>query len=158
VTTLDTEVLVVGSGAGGAVSAATLAAAGEHVMIVKEGPAVGSDPHPPFSLEEMVGTYRHRGLSAALGSPGRTKPGRAAAPRSAKKRFGHPRDEPAAQRVAGVVASARTVGSTAVSGPGCSAAARSARATTTARPARPPVNNPSSTTPGTGGVQTGSNR
>jgi len=70
VTTLDTEVLVIGSGAGGAVTASALAAAGKDVTIVEEGPAVDPDVHEPFSLEEMVAKYRHRGLSAALGSPG----------------------------------------------------------------------------------------
>jgi len=70
VTTLDTEILVIGSGAGGAVTASALAAAGKDVTIVEEGPAVDPDVHEPFSLEEMVAKYRHRGLSAALGSPG----------------------------------------------------------------------------------------
>jgi choline dehydrogenase-like flavoprotein len=69
-TTLDTEVLVIGSGAGGAVTAAALAAAGRDVMIVEEGPDIDPDAMEPFSLEEMVAKYRHRGLAAALGTPG----------------------------------------------------------------------------------------
>ena len=69
-TTLDTDVLVIGSGAGGAVTAATLASAGRDVTIVEEGPAIDPDAMEPFSLEEMVAKYRHRGLSAALGTPG----------------------------------------------------------------------------------------
>jgi len=69
-TTLDTEALVIGSGAGGAVTAASLAAAGREVTVVEEGPAVDPDADAPFSLDEMVAKYRHRGLSAALGSPG----------------------------------------------------------------------------------------
>jgi choline dehydrogenase-like flavoprotein len=68
--TLDTEVLVVGSGAGGAVTAATLAAAGREVTVVEEGPWVDPDALEPFSLEEMVTKYRNRGPSAALGKPG----------------------------------------------------------------------------------------
>jgi len=68
--TLDTEVLVVGSGAGGAVTAATLAAAGRDVTVVEEGPWVDPDALEPFSLEEMVTKYRNRGPSAALGKPG----------------------------------------------------------------------------------------
>jgi len=69
VRTLDTEVLVVGSGAGGAVTASALSAAGRSVTVVEEGPWVDPDAHEPFSLEEMVAKYRYRGASAALGSP-----------------------------------------------------------------------------------------
>src|SRR5437667_241530 len=39
------------------------------VVVVEEGPWVDPDALEPFSLEEMVAKYRHRGLSAALGSP-----------------------------------------------------------------------------------------
>ncbi len=69
-TTLETEVLVIGSGAGGAVTAATLARAGRSVMVVEEGPWVDPDLVEPFSLDEMVLKYRHQGASAALGTPG----------------------------------------------------------------------------------------
>ncbi len=68
-TRLQTEVLVVGSGAGGAVTAATLAAAGRTVTVVEEGPWVDPDAMEPFSLEEMRAKYRHQGLAAALGAP-----------------------------------------------------------------------------------------
>jgi choline dehydrogenase-like flavoprotein len=67
---LSTEVLVIGSGAGGAVTAARLARAGRTVVVAEEGPWYDADDVEPFSLEEMVAKYRHRGLSAALGSPG----------------------------------------------------------------------------------------
>jgi choline dehydrogenase-like flavoprotein len=70
VTTLDTDVLVIGSGAGGAVTAATLARAGRAVTVVEEGPWIDPDAMEPFSLDEMVAKYRHRGLAAALGAPG----------------------------------------------------------------------------------------
>jgi choline dehydrogenase-like flavoprotein len=66
---LDTEVLVVGSGAGGAVTAATLARAGRTVTIIEEGPWVDPDSTEPFSLEEMRAKYRHGGSCAALGRP-----------------------------------------------------------------------------------------
>ena len=66
---LNTEVLVIGSGAGGAVTAATLAAAGRTVTVVEEGPWIDADALEPFSLEEMVAKYRHHGLAAALGNP-----------------------------------------------------------------------------------------
>ena len=69
-TRLETDVLVIGSGAGGAVTAATLAAAGREVTVVEEGPWIEPDAMEPFSLEEMVAKYRHTGLAAALGSPG----------------------------------------------------------------------------------------
>ncbi|HEY7438319.1 MAG TPA: GMC family oxidoreductase [Acidimicrobiia bacterium] len=69
-TEISTEVLVIGSGAGGAVTASRLARAGCDVVVVEEGPWLDADDVEPFSLEEMVAKYRHRGLSAALGSPG----------------------------------------------------------------------------------------
>lgn len=68
--TLDTEILVIGSGAGGAVTAAVLAAAGRKVTVLEEGPWIDPDAMEPFSLQEMATKYRHQGLSAALGSPG----------------------------------------------------------------------------------------
>ena len=67
--TLSTEVLVIGSGAGGAVTAATLARAGRAVTVVEEGPWVDPDATEPFSLAEMVAKYRHGGSAAALGRP-----------------------------------------------------------------------------------------
>jgi choline dehydrogenase-like flavoprotein len=69
VETLDTEVLVVGSGAGGATTAAMLAEAGRTVLVVEEGPWVDPDEVEPFSLQEMERKYRHHGSSATLGSP-----------------------------------------------------------------------------------------
>ena len=59
--TLDTDVLVIGSGAGGAATAATLATAGRDVTVVEEGPWIDPDALEPFSLEEMA---------AKSGSPG----------------------------------------------------------------------------------------
>ncbi len=67
--TLDTEVLVVGSGAGGATTAAVLAEAGRQVTMIEEGAWVDPDSVEPFSLEEMRLKYRHHGPAAALGSP-----------------------------------------------------------------------------------------
>lgn len=65
---LDTDVLVIGSGAGGAVTAASMARAGRDVTVVEEGPWIDPDVMEPFSLEEMAAKYRHR-PSAALGTP-----------------------------------------------------------------------------------------
>ncbi|QXC62102.1 GMC family oxidoreductase [Aquihabitans sp. G128] len=66
---IDTEVLVIGSGAGGATTAVRLAEAGRSVTIVEEGPEVHPDAVEPFSLEEMVAKYRHGGGAGALGQP-----------------------------------------------------------------------------------------
>jgi choline dehydrogenase-like flavoprotein len=62
-------VLVVGSGAGGATTATVLAEAGRAVTVLEEGPALEPGTVEPFSLEELARSYRHRGSSAALGSP-----------------------------------------------------------------------------------------
>ena len=67
--TIDTDVLIIGSGAGGAVTAATLARAGRTVTVLEEGPWVDPDALEPFSLQEMVAKYRHGGSCAALGRP-----------------------------------------------------------------------------------------
>jgi choline dehydrogenase-like flavoprotein len=66
---LETEVLVIGSGAGGAVTAAILAERGRTVTVVEEGPWIDADAVAPFTLDELVAKYRHHGLAAALGSP-----------------------------------------------------------------------------------------
>ena len=67
--TIQTEVLIVGSGAGGATTAAVLAEAGRSVTMLEEGAWVEPDSVEPFSLEEMRVKYRHHGPAAALGSP-----------------------------------------------------------------------------------------
>ncbi len=68
-TRISTEVLVIGSGAGGATTACRLAEAGRTVTVVEEGPWVRPGTHEPFSLEEMASQYRHRGGAGALGAP-----------------------------------------------------------------------------------------
>ncbi len=68
--TVDTQVLVIGSGAGGAVTAARLAEGGRSVLVAEEGPWYAPDEHAPFSLDEFVARYRHQGACAALGNPG----------------------------------------------------------------------------------------
>lgn len=67
--TIAVEHLVVGSGAGGAITATRLAEAGHDVVILEEGPHVDAATVEPFSLEQMGRQYRHAGVSAALGRP-----------------------------------------------------------------------------------------
>jgi len=66
---IDTDVVVIGSGAGGATTAAVLAEAGRRVIVLEEGPWVDPDSVEPFSLDEFVAKYRHHGSSATLGAP-----------------------------------------------------------------------------------------
>jgi choline dehydrogenase-like flavoprotein len=69
VSSLDAEVLVIGSGAGGATTAMALAEAGLDVLVLEEGPRVAPGSITPFSIREMEVAYRHRGSNAALGNP-----------------------------------------------------------------------------------------
>jgi choline dehydrogenase-like flavoprotein len=64
------EVLVVGSGAGGATTAAVLAEAGLDVVVVEEGEWIEQGEIAPFSLEQMERQYRSGGVTVALGRPG----------------------------------------------------------------------------------------
>ncbi|MAT04584.1 MAG: oxidoreductase [Acidimicrobiaceae bacterium] len=65
----DCDVLVIGSGAGGAPTAAILAEAGFDVLVVEEGPWIEQGEVRPFSLEQMDRQYRNGGLTVALGRP-----------------------------------------------------------------------------------------
>ena len=53
VTDHDAEVLIIGSGAGGATTAALLAEAGVDVLVVEEGTWIEQGVLAPFSLEQM---------------------------------------------------------------------------------------------------------
>ncbi|MBA3286791.1 MAG: GMC family oxidoreductase [Acidimicrobiia bacterium] len=66
---LHADVLVVGSGAGGAPTAAILAESGLDVLVVEEGPLVRQGDVVAFSLEQMDRQYRAGGVTAALGFP-----------------------------------------------------------------------------------------
>jgi choline dehydrogenase-like flavoprotein len=62
-----TQVLVIGSGAGGAITAATLAEAGYEVLIAEEGPAVDTArlaTHTPGAMRLL---YRNGGMAPILG-------------------------------------------------------------------------------------------
>ncbi|CAB4871314.1 unannotated protein [freshwater metagenome] len=65
----DAEVLIIGSGAGGATTAALLAEAGFDVLIVEEGDWVEQGTVVPFSLDQMNRQYRSGGVTVALGLP-----------------------------------------------------------------------------------------
>ena len=65
----DCQVLVVGSGAGGATTAAILAEARLDVLVVEEGDWIEQGSVVPFSLEQMDRQYRSGGVTVALGRP-----------------------------------------------------------------------------------------
>lgn len=64
---LSTEVLVIGSGAGGATVAATLAEAGRSVLVLEEGPDADGRALATNGPEAMQTLYRNAGLSPILG-------------------------------------------------------------------------------------------
>ena len=68
-TSLQTEVLVIGSGAGGSTTAARLAAAGRTVTIVEEGPWVDPDARRAVLARGDGREVPPRGSCAALGRP-----------------------------------------------------------------------------------------
>ncbi|WP_058041701.1 FAD-dependent oxidoreductase [Streptomyces roseifaciens] len=68
--TCDSDVLVVGSGAGGSVVARELAAAGRQVTVLEEGPRVGTDRIAAATpAENMRRLYRQGGLTPVFGTP-----------------------------------------------------------------------------------------
>ncbi len=66
---MEADVLVIGSGAGGATTATVLAEAGLDVLVVEEGSWVEQGAVVPFSLEQMDQQYRAGGVTVALGMP-----------------------------------------------------------------------------------------
>ena len=63
------DVVVVGSGPGGSVTACLLAEAGRNVLLVEEGPMLPLESCHPFTRDEMVQKYRNGGVTAAIGNP-----------------------------------------------------------------------------------------
>jgi len=63
------DTLIVGSGPGGAMTAALLAEAGVDVLLVEEGAHLSVDSSPDHSLAQMDEKWRSGGLTAALGNP-----------------------------------------------------------------------------------------
>ena len=64
---LRAEIVVVGSGPGGAITACLLAEAGRDVLLIEEGEFLSLDSCAPFSKVEMLQKYRNGGQTVALG-------------------------------------------------------------------------------------------
>ena len=62
--TLDADVVVVGSGAGGGVVAADLASAGRDVLVLEAGPFVDESTMPSDELDAFARLYLNHGLLA----------------------------------------------------------------------------------------------
>jgi choline dehydrogenase-like flavoprotein len=65
----ECDVAIVGSGAGGAVAAATLAEAGLDVLVLEAGDHYNRDSYPIDRLQAIAQMYREAGLTIAEGSP-----------------------------------------------------------------------------------------
>jgi choline dehydrogenase-like flavoprotein len=65
----ECDVVIVGSGAGGAVAAATLAEAGLDVIVLEAGESYDRDSYPSDPLEAIASLYRDAGLTIAEGRP-----------------------------------------------------------------------------------------
>jgi choline dehydrogenase-like flavoprotein len=63
------QVAVLGSGPGGAITAALLAERGFDVLLLEEGENRPLESCEPFSVKEMAQKYRNGGLTPAFGSP-----------------------------------------------------------------------------------------
>ena len=68
--TIDTEVLIVGSGAGGSVTAARLAEAGRSVLVAEGGPVYAPGAQGPVSLDEFPARHPHHAALPPPGNPG----------------------------------------------------------------------------------------
>ena len=64
---LRAEIVVIGSGPGGAITACLLAEAGRDVLLIEEGSHLPLTSCDPFSIEEMLQKYRNGGQTVALG-------------------------------------------------------------------------------------------
>jgi choline dehydrogenase-like flavoprotein len=65
----ECDIVIVGSGAGGAVAAATLAEAGLDVIVLEAGDSYDRDSYPSDPLEAIAALYRDGGLTIAEGRP-----------------------------------------------------------------------------------------
>ncbi|HZV35619.1 MAG TPA: GMC family oxidoreductase N-terminal domain-containing protein, partial [Verrucomicrobiae bacterium] len=62
------EIVVIGSGPGGAITACLLAEAGRKVLLMEEGEYFSLESCVPFSKQEMVQKYRNGGQTVAMGA------------------------------------------------------------------------------------------
>ncbi len=67
--TIETDVLVIGSGAGGATAAHVASAAGYQVLVVEEGPHTDATTAPESVPQSFLSLWRHGGLTPAFGTP-----------------------------------------------------------------------------------------
>ncbi len=65
----ECDVVVIGSGAGGATAAATLAESGLEVLVLEAGEHFNRDSYPSDHLEAIARIYRDGGLTIAEGQP-----------------------------------------------------------------------------------------
>jgi choline dehydrogenase-like flavoprotein len=65
----ECDVVIVGSGAGGAVAAATLAEAGLDVIVLEAGQSFNRENYPDRPLDAIAALYRDGGLTIAEGRP-----------------------------------------------------------------------------------------
>lgn len=65
----ECDVVIVGSGAGGAVAAATLAEVGLDVIVLEAGQSYNRDNYPEHQLDAIASLYRDGGLTIAEGRP-----------------------------------------------------------------------------------------
>ncbi len=65
----ECDVVIVGSGAGGAVAAATLAEAGLDVIVIEAGESFNRNSYPDEPLDAIARLYRDGGLTIAEGRP-----------------------------------------------------------------------------------------
>jgi choline dehydrogenase-like flavoprotein len=63
------EVAIIGSGPGGALTAALLAEAGKDVVILDKGAHLPLTSCEPFTIDEMTQKYSHGGITVAMGKP-----------------------------------------------------------------------------------------
>jgi len=66
---MKTDVAVIGSGPGGAITSTLLAEAGKNVSLIEEGGHYPLESCVPFSAQEMIQKYRGGGLTPAMGKP-----------------------------------------------------------------------------------------
>ncbi len=66
--TITTAITVIGSGPGGAITAARLAEAGRQVLLVEEGAHLPQGSVPNFSLKEISQKYRNGGVTVGFGN------------------------------------------------------------------------------------------